>query len=211
MLYIIAGDTKQYRTEQFALVAETVKGSEHIILDDVLITMNDLEQYLYPSLFTLLPPIVIVKFMLNTKQQLLSDQIKKIIASPTVFVFEDFALPAPIVTSFKKHGAIIYHEDKKAVQGNKVGKPDIFAVTAALTAANKKDRWLVYQSALEDHAVEAVIGILYWKVRDLIQKEKNQAVKKEWQQLYVKLMEAHATAWQKGVPLSLMIEKVLLG
>ena len=50
--------------------------------------------------------------------------------------------------------------------------------------------------------------MLYWKVRDMALKEKDE--NGQYHSLYTSLLEAHAAAWQEGTPLVLAIEKVLL-
>jgi hypothetical protein len=57
------------------------------------------------------------------------------------------------------------------------------------------------------HAPEAILGILYWKLRDLITKGRNAV---QYQEQYRALLSAHAKAWEQGVPIALAIEKVIL-
>jgi hypothetical protein len=166
----------------------------------------DLEQYLYPSLFSIAPPVVHLKFILGSDTESLNTPfLKKLLASPTVFIFEEMALSTPTLSLFKKTGAIL-HLEKKAPAVKKEG--DIFAVTKALTASDKKSRWLAYRTAIAEHPIEAIVGILYWKIRDLANKSPSK--KEEYLSLYGRLLAAHAKAWESGVPLELMIEKVLL-
>ena len=80
-------------------------------------------------------------------------------------------------------------------------------MTNALTAPNKKDRWLAYQASRQEHSAEALIGILYWKLRQLVESGSN---KKHFLDLYKALMLAQKDSWQKGFELDLAIEKVIL-
>ncbi len=54
----------------------------------------------------------------------------------------------------------------------KAKKESLFAVTSLITLPNKKDRWLAYQKAVAQYPIEAILGMLYWKVRDMVMKEK---------------------------------------
>jgi hypothetical protein len=89
-----------------------------------------------------------------------------------------------------------------------VAKSNLFGVTSLLALPSKKDRWIAYQKAIAQYPIEAILGMLYWKVRDLALKEKDQ--QGTYHTLYTNMLEAHAKAWQNGTPLELAIEKVLL-
>lgn len=205
MIYIITADTKTYRQERFAEIDTLLKESERIVLDDNTITFLDLEQYVYPSLFSATPPTVVVRFLLSTKQEYSTESIKKIMASPTIFIFEDFSLPATTLAPFKKHGAIIQSAPKEKKE---TIKSPIFTMVEKIITAQKKDRWIAYQHALETNSSEALIGLLYWKLRDCIQKDVRQRA--VWEDRYRSLMQAHAQAWINGTPLAYAIEKVIL-
>lgn len=207
MLTIVVADTKSYRADRIAALLETYALSEVIVLDDTLVTIAELEQYLYPSLFALTAPLVHARFVLDAKEKDLTPALlKKIIASPTIFLFEELSLSKPFLVSLKKMGVEIHDEPARATAREQ--KNNLFSVTNLVTMQNKKDRWLAYQKAIEQYPIEAILGMLYWKVRDMALKEKDS--NGQYHSLYTALLEAHATAWQQGTPLALAIEKVLL-
>ncbi len=201
MIFLVVADVQQKRQQHIATIV--TPESEVLVFDETYGTLMDLEQYLYPSLFSIAPPIVQVKFMLT--ELLDTVFLKKLLASPTIFLFEEMVLPSPIITAFKKAGAVVHTEEKikKETRG-----ADIFGATLALTAKDKKARWMAYRAALDEHPIEAIIGILYWKIRDMA--TKNPKEKSQHLGLYKKLLNAHARAWESGAPLELMIEKVIL-
>lgn len=206
MLTVVVADTKPFRIDRIAAIMQQYDANEVIMLDDTLITVGDLEQYLYPSLFTLTPPVIHTRFILETKEKDLTPVlIKKLLASPTIFILEEMSLPKPLIISLKKAGAEIHSDETKPVAK---AKENLFGVTSLITMANKKDRWLAYQQAIVHYPIEAIVGMLYWKVRDMAMKEKNDTG--PYHMLYTKLLEAHAAAWQEGTPLALAIEKTLL-
>jgi hypothetical protein len=206
MLTIVVADTKPFRVSRIAELMKTYGATEVIMLDDTLITIGDLEQYLYPSLFTLTPPVIHTRFILEAKEKELTPLlIKKLLSSPTIFILEEMSLPKPFITSLKKAGAEVHSDE---VQKKAPEKNSLFGVTSLITIQNKKDRWLAYQQAIAQYPIEAILGMLYWKVRDMVLKEKNDTG--PYHVLYTKLLEAHATAWQNGTPLALAIEKTLL-
>lgn len=206
MLTIVVADNKEYRTARISDVVAEYSPNEIIVLDDTVMTVTDMEQYLYPSLFTIGAPLIHMRFIFDTKEKELTPVLlKKIIASPTIFLFEELFLSKPFITNLKKQGAIIHTDDtaKKVT-----AKDNLFAVTGLVTMPSKKDRWLAYQKAITQFPVEAILGMLYWKVRDMALKEKSDSG--QYHLLYTALLQAHARAWQEGTPLVLAIEKVLL-
>jgi hypothetical protein len=207
MLAIIVADSKKFRTERVASIVSAHVPEEIIMFDDTVLNIADLEQYLYPSLFSISMPLIHSRFILDTKEKDFTPLlVKKIIASPTIFVFEELALSKPFLTMMQKQGAIVYSDTvaRKAAAGTET----IFGVTSLLTLSNKKDRWIAYQKAIAQYPIEAILGMLYWKVRELMMKENNTVG--TYHVLYTRMLEAHAAAWQQGVPLELAIEKVLL-
>lgn len=202
MLYLVVGDNHTHRAKHITTIVPN--DSEVFVFDETQGTLSDLEQFLYPSLFMSVAPIVHLKYMLDT-DVVAGAFLQKLLASPTVFIFEEIELPSPVVTVFKKVGAVV-HVQEKTKSSKK--EADIFAVTNALTASDKKKRWMAYRDALALHPVEAIMGILYWKVRDMATKMPRE--KEKYLVLYRALLDAHARAWEQGTPLELVIEKVIL-
>lgn len=203
MIVLIVADNKTVRSryvEQFITA-----GADVLVHDETYGTLADLEHYLYPSLFSVTTPIIHSKFIITSDIDTATPAfIKKLAASPTVFIFEEMMLPAAIITVFKKSGAVVHLDEKqKAVKK----APDLFnSVASIISARDKKSAWIAYRRALETNSIEAIIGIMYWKVRDMA----TRGEKEKYMILYKKLLSAHARAWQSGTPLELMIEKVLL-
>ena len=207
MITLVVSDQKSKRLAYIEAVVANQIQSEIVVYDDTYGTVAELEQYLYPSLFNTAPPIVHLKYLLDGKtDELTSVFTKKLLASPTLFLFEEMALSKSVITGLKKSGAVV-HSDEPAKISKK--ESDIFAVTKVFTASDKKARWMAYQSALKEHSIEAIIGILYWKIKDLVSKSKG-VEKSKYQKLYHDLLDAHTRAWQRGAPLALLIEKVIL-
>ncbi len=202
MLHIIISTDVQDRISKRK---KLFSGGEMILLDDMTADFSALEQYAFPSLFSLAKPVVHGRYLIEAY----ADQIKKelletLVKSPTLFILEERSLGTPVLKVLEKSGAIVQNEKPPKAQAKQT---TIFSVTNALTASSKKDRWLSYRRALEEHAVEAIMGILYWKLRSLIE---SSSKKKVFQDTYTALMQAHKKSWQKGFPLELAIEKAIL-
>jgi hypothetical protein len=203
MLYVVVADQKETRGTHIAEIIAQHGNSEIISVDDSMMTLADLEQFIYPSLFSVDVPVVHGRFLLGDTD-IDTAFAKTLAASPTVFIFEEFTLPAPITTLLKKAGATVHvgEKQKKAASSN-----DFFAATACITAKDKKSRWLAYRSAVEKQPIEAILGILYWKLRTLAS---NAPAGNVYERLYQEMLEAQARAWRSGAPLEIAIEKVIL-
>ncbi|HVY36065.1 MAG TPA: hypothetical protein VG982_02195 [Candidatus Paceibacterota bacterium] len=205
MLFLLIGENRDDRKTKLGEIIQELPESEIVPLDDTTTTAEALEQYLYPSLFSIATPIVHAKFVLSSAETTLgSDFFKKLSASPTVFIFEELALPAPVVTAMKKSGALVHATG--TVKAKKEGG-DIFSIAGAIVGKDKKSRWMAYRAALATHPIEAILGILYWKVRTLAEKG---VPGNEYEVLYRRLLDAHTRSWQTNAPLDALIEKVIL-
>lgn len=210
MIILISSDEKNFRQNYITKTLEETPESEIIFYDDTYGNILDLEQYIFPSLFSISMPIIHLKFIINENISLITNSfIKKLVSSPTIFLFEEMLTPPSIITIFKKSGGLVYVDDRKPSANWQTKKDNnIFSVINILTNKDKKSRWLAYQKAVKEYEIEGIIGILYWKLKDLISKNKNE--KEYWSSLYTKILKAHRDAWQRNVPLELTIEKVIL-
>lgn len=179
--------------------------AEPIILDDMNSDFLSLEQYAFPSLFSLAKPVVQGRYLIEQyTDQINKEILETLVSSSTFFILEERSLSTATLKILEKTGAVIAND--KPIK-NQAKQTNIFSVTNAVTSSTKKDRWLSYRKALEEHPVEAIMGILYWKLRSLID---SSSKGKKFQDIYTALMQAHKKSWQKGFPLELAIEKAIL-
>ena len=204
MLYLIVSADPSNRIQKRNEILKKNKGTV-ITLDDSLTDLFELRAYLFPSLFSFEAPIIHGKFLIEKNKELLTTALlKELIASPSIFLLEESELPTTLVSLFEKEKAFVFHEKKISKKGD---SNNIFGVTVALTGKTKKDRWIAFRKALENHSAEALVGILYWKLRSLIENApKDEQLKKT----YTRFIKAHKEAWQKGIPLEVALEKIIL-
>ena len=172
-----------------------------------MVSFGDLEQFAYPSLFETVAPVVWAQFILDREDGFMKEKIQVLAASPTIFVIEEFSILADTKKIFEKHGAQVFVQ-KTAAKAKEYNP--LFSIVEGMVGADKKSRWMAYQKALaEDIVPEALMGVLYWKLRQQCGYAKGDML--AWyKKLYADFIEAHAYAWKTGTPLALMIEKVLL-
>lgn len=204
MLHIIIGTNIKNRIDKRNKLLEKRTG-DIIVLDDMSSDFAGLEKYAFPSLFSVGVPVVHAKDLLGEfSEQLTKELLVTLVNSPTFFILEERALGSNIIKTLEKSGVLVHQE---ALVKTKSPQTNIFAVTNAVTAKSKKDRWLAYRMALNEHSVEAIAGVLYWKLRSLIEASpKNQIFKNT----YTLFMKAQKNSWQKGFSLELAIERAIL-
>ncbi len=201
---IISADTGTRTKKRMAVLSEHI--GEMVVLDDMTSSVALLEEYVYPSLFSIGVPVVHAKYLIEESgNEMTKELLQKLVSSPTLFLLEEKSITSVFLKMIEKEGGSV-HQTKEEKKAPKLST--IFDVTNALTLPNKKERWLAYQKAKGEHQVEALVGILYWKLRQLIEKSGPQTT--HYKNMYHNLMQAHKRAWQKGFPLELAVERVIL-
>lgn len=208
MLVLAISSVQQNRKKSIQDFLQSVPDIEIIRVDDSVMTIIDLEQYVFPSLFSQTTPVIHATFLLeSTKEELEAKLFLQLVQSPTIFLFEELVISAPHLRELKKAGATVLLNDEKKVGVKKVS-PLFGAVTILCTSTDRRQVWLCLQEIFTTESPEALLGMMYWKLRDLITKDKRK--QSQYKKFYQELLAAHAQAWQKNIPLSLQIEKVLL-
>lgn len=213
MIHVVVSNDPILRAQGSDTHIKTLGVDDVLVIDDSTHTLADLETYSYPSLFDA-PRAIVASFLIGSTKaketgssvksaDLPLDTLKKLAASPVPFVLREVALTAPQKKILERAGATIAITDGTPARAP---QKNLFMDVAALcTTTNKKDRWLAYHAIIADERPEAIIGIMYWKLRDLVQKKGV-----VYKNFYDALITAHSQAWIQGTPLALAIEKVLL-
>ena len=85
--------------------------------------------------------------------------------SENVFVFSEDTVTKPIIKIFDKYNAEIHDLGKE----EKARKEEfnMFSLTDALGARDKKKLWLLFQEAVQKGSPEEIHGILFWQLKNL--------------------------------------------
>ncbi len=203
MISLVISPEQSFRTAQCSAIIAAHANREYIVCDDTQLAFEDLAQFATPSLFATAPLLVHAKFFLGDSDGT-EATLAALAASDTIFLFEEYALAAPLIKKLQSLGATVAQE--KAPAKSAAARSTIFSATECLTATDKKSRWLAYRSAMNEHAIEAVLPILYWKLRTLIGSDRTG----KYRTLYRDLISAQECAWTSGAPLEVLVEKVIL-
>lgn len=203
MIALVISPEPQFRRAQCASLIASHTDREYLVCDDTMLTAGELVQYAVPSLFATAPLLIHAKFLL-ADSDLADTTLDTLAESDTIFLCEEYALPAALIKKMQSRGATLAQE--KGVSKSTSSRSTIFSAAECLTAKDKKSRWLAYRSAMNEHAIEAVLPILYWKLRTLIPTDRSG----KYRTLYRELITTQERAWTNGTPLEAMVEKVIL-
>lgn len=85
--------------------------------------------------------------------------------SDNIFIFSEETVTKPITKAFEKYEANIQDFGKE--EKVKENKFNMFSLTDALGARDKKNLWLLFQEAVKSGSPEEIHGILFWQVKNL--------------------------------------------
>ena len=141
------------------------------------------------------------------------DIAKDLAASPHQFIFTEEKLLKKVTDNLTKAGAqVVVYPTVKKDSGKEGGAFDVFSLTYAFAARDRKKLWLLYNEALRADVVpEAIAGILHWKVRDMVGKgERGKYSKEELQRISSGLVGVYHDSHRGAGELSLLLERYIL-
>ncbi len=95
--------------------------------------------------------------------------------SENIFIFLEGALTKVVLAKFQKQSDKIQVFIQKKIEA-KADKFDVFSLTNALGAGDKKQLWMLYLRAQDvGTASEQIHGLLFWKVKDMLVKKNTRA------------------------------------
>jgi DNA polymerase III delta subunit len=103
----------------------------------------------------------------------LSDLIQVMHESTNIFILLEEKLNAELKKTVEKYAEKVVDTEKKefGTKGNFGGKEEfnIFALANALESRNSLKAWTIYRQAIDaGQEIEAIIGMLFWKVKSMI-------------------------------------------
>jgi DNA polymerase III delta subunit len=85
--------------------------------------------------------------------------------SNNIFIFSEETITKPITKVFEQYQANIQDFGKE--EKKKDNKFNMFSLTDALGARDKKNLWLLFHQAIKNGSPEEIHGILFWQVKNL--------------------------------------------
>lgn len=137
------------------------------------------------------------------------DIARELAVSPHTFVLlEEKLLKKPTELLAKAGAELVVYPAVKKEEGF-----NMFALTYAFAARDRKKLWLLLHAALRSGAVpEAMLGMLHWKVRDMLGKgERGKYSHVELARISKELVVLYHDSHRGAGDLSLLLERFVLG
>lgn len=164
MIYVLTGDDTKSKSEY---IRGLTVGRESFF-----VSISNLSRDLIMSYATNISlfgetPVVILEDVLREESFILDDPDLKLLKdSNTVFIFKEDKLTALEQKKYKKYGEVKIFESKKDLPPQKF---NVFSVTDAFARRDKVSTWTLYlQSISSGVEPEALAGILFWKIKNMI-------------------------------------------
>ena len=212
MIYLFAGDDTKKKTINYEKFIKTLpKGMEVFTISKNDFNEQEIENfYSGNSLFFAKCTIAFLDIL--EKEEISDFLLKKFLLmadSENNFVFSERKLNKPIVDAFKKARAEIniYELPKE-----KKEKFDNFLLANAFANKDKLNLWVYYRQAVDKGVgLEELIGVLFWKIKDMILKKNFFKFKEdELKKIANKLSYLLPDARKNGIDAEIVFEKFLL-
>jgi hypothetical protein len=95
----------------------------------------------------------------------INDLVEEYAVSKNIIIFSEETITKPIIKVFEKVESIIHDFGKE----EKIKKQEfnMFSLTDALGARDKKNLWLLFRQAIQKGSPEEIHGILFWQIKNL--------------------------------------------
>lgn len=188
MIYLFAGDDSTKKLKALEVFLRSQKKG----IETFTISKNDFDRMYLESLYSsaglfFVNSLVVLSGVLEREEDkdFILDNLNKMSESQSIFVFSENKLKKPVIDAFKKARAEI--NIFEMVKGTKETFNN-FLLANALGDRSKLNLWIYFRQAIrEGSPMEALIGILHWKVKDMILKKNFQKfTEKELQNMDMK-------------------------
>lgn len=232
MLYALYGkDIKRTRKKLSALIDSLTKRephAAHIVLDQETATTDALSAYVSSQgLFASRAIVVLDRITENKETQVaFLEKVRDIAESGNVFIFVDETPDAKVKKALEKYADRVQVFDAVEKEQETF---NLFSLTDALGARDRKKLWVLYQQALRSGArPEEIHGVLFWQAKTLLlvaagdtktvkayPARKSQGFLKNYTQdeleaLSQKLVAVYTNDRRGIVPFALSLEKLVL-
>jgi hypothetical protein len=166
MIYILSGTDRKKKN---AYVVSLLGDREVISFTPATLSKEVLEQYANTTTLFGTAPAVVVETALKESKSLFSATLLSLLQnSQTVFIFLEDKLLSADEKKYAKYATIALFEEKKAITA--APKVNTFAIADAYGRRDKVGTWVLYCQAIDKGTEpEAICGMVFWKIKTLIQ------------------------------------------
>lgn len=144
----------------------------------------------------------------EVKAELL-EKLSELAQSENLFIFLERALDKAALLAVTKVAQKVQAFEK--TETKKEGPFNLFSLANTLRARDRKGLWVLYQKALRNEASpEALSGILFWQIKDLLLKRSNNFSPEELSKLAMELITLYHDAHRGLVDFETGLERFIL-
>lgn len=212
MIYLFTGDDTKNKIIAFEKFIKSIPKN----IEKFPINRNDFDPMQIESFYSgaglfFKKSAVIFSNILETDKgkDFVSEKIKQMQGSENLFIFREGKLNKPLVEIFKKAKAEVWIFE---LPKEKKEKFNNFLLANAFGAKDKLNLWIYYRQAVDRGVgLEELIGVLFWKAKDMYLKDNFGKFKKEQVESFMKkLPYLLPEARKKGKDAEIAFEKFLL-
>jgi len=179
MIYLFAGDDAKRKILNYEKFLESQKEVEIFTLNKNDFDKNTLENFYSGSGLFFTKCVVVLKNVFENEEykDFVLEKLPLMAESPNIFVVIEGKLNKPVLDDFRKARAELNIFELTKDQKEKFNN---FLVSNAFADKNKSALWINFRLAMDKGVgMEELIGVLFWKAKDMILKKNFSKFKKE--------------------------------
>lgn len=211
MIYLFAGDDTKKKRLTYEKFLKTIDGVETLFINKNNFNKTQIES-LYSGAGLFSPKFVVVFegiLEYEDHRDFILDKLPLIASSQNDYIFLEGKLLKPILDDFRKARAElnIFELPKE-----KKEKFDNFLVANAFAAKDKLNMWIYFRQAVDlGVGMEEIVGVLFWKIKDMILKRDFRKFKEEdLKKMAARLSYLLPEARSKGMDAEAAFEQFIL-
>ncbi len=186
MLYLFSGDDSKNKILNYEKFIKSIPvGTVTFFINRNDFNPVQIESfYSGASLFSALSAIVFLNiFEYEEKRDFLLERLAQMGESSNTFIFLESKLNKPILDAFKKARAEL---NVFELPKEKKEKFDNFLVANAFANKDKLNTWIYFRQAVDvGVGMEELVGVLFWKIKDMLLKKNFSKFKEEQLKIFV--------------------------
>lgn len=174
MIYLFSGDDSKNKILNYEKFIKSLPASETFFVNRNSFDPVQIESfYSGSSLFSALSTVVFQNiFEYEETRSFVLEKLKKMGESDNIFIFLEGKLNKLVLDAFKKLNPKIAQINVFELPKAKKEKYDNFLVANAFANKDKLNTWICFRQAMDvGVGMEEIIGVLFWKIKDLLLKK----------------------------------------
>jgi DNA polymerase III delta subunit len=168
MLYVIYGDNvSEVLESRDSLIQKYSNENDILYFNDSDFSLDLLKHHTESQDLFNKKIVIVINDVLKTLDfnKSVSEIFEGIKNSDNIFIFIEESISAPILKKLSPFTKELSEFKLKKVENK--NKFNVFSITDAIIARDKKQSWILYQEALKNSSPEEIAGIIFWAIKTL--------------------------------------------